>query len=584
MKGEKKVEGLGARLGSELLCAALASAVRDAAARWGCALEEVGEAIADVVEGDVASMIGAVMGAAAEGRKGEVQDREKGGAWDGYLSDEARRAHGVHFTPDAVAQRLVGLLDDLATPGPIVDPACGAGALLLAADRRWPRRALVGVERDPLLAMVAALRLLDARRGREHAGVRIVVGDGLAPLPDALDGRVAAVVMNPPYVPEKGHGEALAAVLRAHPRFEDVRGTRADLLYYFLARSVEMLAPAGQAAWLTPPHWLRADGACRLRAWLLKRGAMERFAWCEARGVFDATPGQEVLLSAFRRGEALREPRWRAEVILDGTQGDASAGWQKVQPQSLGEARWSPRADAKVLGWGARRKRQGRPLGELVRDFQGVVSGADRVTRRHERNFGGEYGWEVGAPIFLSESAHPPERWEPLLPYVRPVLRSGRLEAGRTYETEVAHAWMLYLDGEVDAAHLPAVEAVLGPYRPILEARREVRLGKMPWYRLHWPRDARAMRTPKLVVPRRAKHPCFALDLSGAVVSSDCTFLVAPDHVQDTRRYLRALMAELNSEETERYLRVFGKRKGELLEFYSSPLRELPVVGWPAVE
>ncbi|WP_230470493.1 N-6 DNA methylase [Lujinxingia vulgaris] len=584
MKGEKKVgEGSGPK-GASSLWRALAAEVRAAARRWGVGASVVVAAIEEVVEGEGAAELRATVEAEV-GRRGAVHAGGPGEAWDGLLSHAQRRAHGVHFTPEAVARRLIGHLDELATPGPIVDPACGAGALLLAADQRWPGRALVGVERDPALARVAALRLLDARRGRAHDGVRIVTGDGLARLPEDLDGEVAAVVMNPPYVPEKGHGEALAEVLRTHPRLNEVRGARADLLYFFLARSVEMVAAGGQCAWLTPPHWLRADGAARLRDWLQARGAMERFEWLPTSAVFDAAPGQDVLLSIFRRGPAQRMPQWRAETTAAAEVGEGAGTWQRVHPSTLSGTRWNPRADDDDLSWGARRRAAGRPLGELLRDFQGVVSGADRVTRRHITLFGDQEGWEVGAPIFLSEGAAPPHHWEPLLAYVRPVLRSGRLEAGKVYEGQEVHAWMLYLDGEVDAAHRSAVMEVLGPFRRILEARREVRTGKMPWYRLHWPRDASAMRAPKLVVPRRARRPCFALDLSGAVVSSDCTCLVAPPEVEDPVSYLQTFMVELNSAEVERYLRIFGKQKGELLEFYSSPLRELPVVGWsPGIE
>ncbi|RDV39048.1 hypothetical protein DV096_00300 [Bradymonadaceae bacterium TMQ3] len=579
MKGEKKVSEGSASENPSRLWLALAAEVRATAVRWGAAVGEVIDAIEGAVEGDETRGLRAIV--ETKGRRGGAErNGREGGAWDGYLSDKERRSYGVHFTPDPVAQQLIGLVDELATPGPIVDPACGAGALLLAADRRWPGRALVGVERDPALARVAALRLLDARRDRAYRGVRILVGDGLMPLPEGIEGEVAAVVMNPPYVPEKGHGEVLAEVLRAHPRFEDVRGVRADLLYYFLARSVEMTATGGQCAWLTPPHWLQADGAALLRDWLGERGSMERFEWLRTQTVFDAAPGQDVLLAVFRRGPALREPRWRAARSTRGASDGGAAAWEKVHPRTLCGKRWNPRAVDEDLRWGELQREVGRPLGELVRDFQGVVSGADRVTRRHITTYGDQEGWEVGAPIFLSEGDTLPRNWEPLLAYARPVLRSGRLEAGRIYEGDEVHAWMLYLDGEVDAAHRSAVGEVLGPFRPILEARREVRTGKMPWYRLHWPRDVGAMQAPKLVVPRRAKCPCFALDLSGAVVSSDCTFLVAPDQVEDPVRYLHALMTKLNSVEVERYLRVFGKQKGELLEFYSSPLRELPVVGW----
>ncbi|WP_158542390.1 N-6 DNA methylase [Lujinxingia litoralis] len=577
----KKVASTRTEPGGDELWQALARAVMWEAAVCGMPTPEIVRRLEQVVEGaSVERLRQAILTCEASGLAGKVE--ADGERWDALLGDAERRAFGVHFTPAHVADRLVSLLDDgeesaVAEAGLVVDPACGAGALLLAAGRRWPGRALVGVEREEGLALACGLRLLAAQRRGEAGDVRVIVGDGLDRLEDDTEGRAGVVVMNPPYVPEKGNGAFLAGVLADHPRFECVRGARVDLLYYFLARSVELLSDGGQAAWLTPPHWLGADGADALRAYLLDEGAMERFAWLKAGDVFDAAPGTEVLLASFRKGSARREAMWGGSV---------SAGefrWTAVAPGSLGSGRWRPRVDQGGLDWGRRVRREGRPLGELVRDFQGVVSGADRVTRRHVAHFGGvEEGWEVGTPIFLSEEAEPPAGWAVLGGYVRPLLRSGRLEASRVYRGEEVHGWMLYLCEELPQEHLEAVEEVLGPYRPILERRREVVQGKMPWYRLHWPRDRAAMAAPKLVVPRRAPRPCFALDLSGAIVSSDCTILLAPPDIEDAEGYLCALMKALNSAHTERYLGTFGKRKGALLEFYSSPLRELPVrFEWP---
>jgi adenine-specific DNA-methyltransferase len=99
----------------------------------------------------------------------------------------------------------------------------------------------------------------------------------------------------------------------------------------------------------------------------------------------------------------------------------------------------------------------------------------------------------------------------------------------------------------------------------------------MPWYRLHWPRRREEMVGPKLVVPRRAQEPRFCLDLSGSAISSDCTYLVAPPEVEEPVEYLIRLMLALNSPWVSKWLESNGKRKGKMFEFYSTPLRSLPV-------
>ena len=87
---------------------------------------------------------------------------------EGSLSPGERR-RGAHYTPRDVAGRVAGAaLPDPARTGAVVDPACGAGALLLgAADRlaalggdrpRIARHLLCGADLDPLAVAVAERR------------------------------------------------------------------------------------------------------------------------------------------------------------------------------------------------------------------------------------------------------------------------------------------------------------------------------------------------------------------------------------------------------------------------------------------
>ncbi len=121
-----------------------------------------------------------------------------------------RRAHGRFFTPPSVAERVARLalagLD--APPAIVLDPACGAGALLVAvADeirRRWPglpgreiASRLVGVELDPVVAAVCRDVLADA----VGPGAHVVAGDAIAASLADLTGRTRfdVVVLNPPF-------------------------------------------------------------------------------------------------------------------------------------------------------------------------------------------------------------------------------------------------------------------------------------------------------------------------------------------------------------------------------------------------
>src|SRR3954447_13588963 len=69
---------------------------------------------------------------------------ELGRAYEASVPAERRRRDGVHYTPADVAEGLVHLaLEGLTCAEPVVcDPACGGGALLLAAARALAARGL----------------------------------------------------------------------------------------------------------------------------------------------------------------------------------------------------------------------------------------------------------------------------------------------------------------------------------------------------------------------------------------------------------------------------------------------------------
>ncbi len=576
-----------------------------AAEQSGWEPELITEMIAPIVgEGVVRRWLAGVDGDAVE-----APDRAPIESIQAALADQARRRDGIYLTPTPLADGMASAVE--AKPGEwVVDPAAGAGTLLAAVARRRPEVRLAGVEQHELLAVAAAINLASVRleqvrleRGGSPPDVdRIYVGDGLAKDDrfSAFDGRAAAVVANPPYVREKGHRELFERLKRAHPHLADFFVARMDLQYLFFHRGASLLRPGGRLVLLTTAYWLTATSARTARADLAERLSPELFVRLEETGVFRDAPGQHSLLSIFRRAESSdvrakpevktkavsleREPDdWPAfveELVAGDARSESSLATVWTQPAAaFGADNWTPFVERATRQWGRRLEEQGTPLSELAHDRQGFVSGADRFSGRHPKRYDdGSDLPERGEPIFLIPRDQLPDALESLGPTVlRAVLRASSLAPNDIVLAPPSDEVALYVDGEVNEANEALLEEHLGRFRPVLEHRREVRRGTMPWYRLHWPRNRAEQTAPKLVVPRRAPQPCFALDLSASCVSSDCTYLNAPDSVDEPLRYLLTLMVVLNSEDTARYLRRFGKSKGRQLEFYSEPLRTLPL-------
>ncbi|AWV88597.1 N-6 DNA methylase [Bradymonas sediminis] len=549
--------------------------------------------------------LGVLEGAVAEGAEYSAEP----GAVESIvtrLDTQTRRDGGIYPTPRPLADAMAGQIEG--RDGEVVlDLSAGAGTLLASAIRRAPGLRAVGVELNPTMALAAAINLAATRL--EVGGAipqdlpdRIYIGDGLradAPWCE-WEGRAAAVLGNPPYLREKGHREFFDDLKARHPHLQAYFCARMDLQYLFFHRSASFLRPGGKLVFVTSAYWLSATHARVLRRDLSERLAPEFLLRVETGGIFADAPGQHTLLSIFRRAEAApAAPRRLRAVSLAKAPADwdvlvgailsseierENAGAPRVfehAADELGADLWSVFSDDQTMQWGQALKDNLPPLRDFLSDRQGFVSGADRFTARHRKFYAADAEIPAkGAPIFLFES---PEEVPPELAKIaasgstvlRPLLRARHLTPNAIYYTPPSEELALYIDGPLSVENEALLAEHLQPFRPVLERRREVQSGTMPWYRLHWPRSRAEQVAPKLVVPRRAPKPCFALDLAGQMISSDCTYLVGQPG--DTLEDLIRLMVLLNSAYCERYLRNFGKSKGKQLEFYSEPLRGLPL-------
>lgn len=505
------------------------------------------------------------------------------------FSEEVRRESGVYPTPDELARNMARL----ASPGigaTVVDHAAGDGALLAAVLQEEPQVDVVGVEWHPRLALAAAVRLVSARArwGGDLVGDRIRVGDGLGrEATGELEGEADVVVTNPPYLREKGRSELFERLRRDHPHLESWMGARGDVAYLFLHRAVDLLAPGGRLVALTTEYWLTATGADALRADLKERASPEAIVRTEGESAFPEAPGQHSMVSVWRRGDGAEvepEPVVASRSAREAwtslsPEGDPETGEDRRMPAGVLEGdRWHPFAGEEAANWGRAWQDAGTPLCELAEDRQGIVSGGDRVSARRMGSLDDPpEAVEVGDPLFVWRTDELEGELDRLRgTVVRPLLRGSDLRPDTVVVEPPNDAHLLYVDGPLEEGQLDVVEP-LAALKPALATRREVERGRMPWYRLHWPRDRAEQTGPKLVVPRRARAPRFALDLSASAVSSDCTYLVPPEELESPISYLVILMVALNSAETERYAKVFGKSKGEIIEFYSDPLESLPL-------
>ena len=89
-----------------------------------------------------------------------------GDAFCSIRGPEERRPLGQTYTPAPIIGSMIGWAAGQGWPAWVIDPGVGSGRFLMAAAQQWPQAMLVGVDIDPVAAIMARANwLLQARAG-----------------------------------------------------------------------------------------------------------------------------------------------------------------------------------------------------------------------------------------------------------------------------------------------------------------------------------------------------------------------------------------------------------------------------------
>ncbi|MFG1668818.1 N-6 DNA methylase [Streptomyces sp. Y7] len=223
-------------------------------------------------------------------------------------------ASGVYQTPEGLARLMARLLP--AGASRVLDPACGSGTLLAAAARQGARE-LFGQDSLPVQGQRTAVRLLIAAPETETA---IRVGDSLRA--DAFpDLTVDAVLCNPPFADRDwGHDE-----LAYDPRWAYGLPPRFESELAWVQHALAHLEPGGHAVMLLPPALAFRSSGRRVRAELIRGGALRAVVSLPARAAYPLHIGLQIWV--FQRPEPGGTDR--ATVLFvdgEGEQRDGAAG------------------------------------------------------------------------------------------------------------------------------------------------------------------------------------------------------------------------------------------------------------------
>ncbi|PIQ28275.1 hypothetical protein COW36_04430 [bacterium (Candidatus Blackallbacteria) CG17_big_fil_post_rev_8_21_14_2_50_48_46] len=502
-------------------------------------------------------------------------------------------------------QALVSALKELK----ICDPACGGGYLLLGmlaelkslekqllpnhSDYNWSQN-IYGIDIDPLAVSVTRWRIWKASKtsaqSAENCKLQIVIGDTLAEgSPWGKDIRFDLWVANPPYLGEKGHQKSFEALKKGS--LKGFYQARSDLSYYFFHRVLDWSKPGAIAGFLTTSYLLTSSQGQKLRGDLKERAIIHKITDFHELRLFSGALGQHNLVTVFERGYApelpvslnlcIRKGQFK-EAALDNLLNQTTSAFIRREMRqdeifrgpelSMAQPVRLQILDTTLEGILEKIRKQPTRLEDFAQLHQGLVSGADRLTLGHCKKFGIKQPPGSGIFVLDQKKIHSWPIKEHERQLLRPWFKNSDIEPW-TAQTQSKNL-IIYTDRQALLTPQDRLYQHLEDYYPILAARREVQLGRMPWWQLHWPRQASIFEGPKLVLPQRSQTALAAWNETPWYASADVYFITA----QAADNILPWLLAWLNSPLAWLWLSCEGKRKGKLLELYHRPLAQMPVL------
>ncbi|MFI6285526.1 N-6 DNA methylase [Streptomyces sp. NPDC051018] len=174
---------------------------------------------------------------------------------------------GTYLTPRPLADLMARLLTDSAGafPASVLDPACGTGSLLAAA----ASAGATALHGQDVLATQSAQAAVRLRLSAPEAAITVHTGDSLRS--DAFKDLTAdAVLCNPPYgVREWGHDE-----LAYDQRWAYGVPPKGEPELAWVQHCLAHLTPRGRAVLLMPPAVAERTAGRRIRAQLVRDGAL----------------------------------------------------------------------------------------------------------------------------------------------------------------------------------------------------------------------------------------------------------------------------------------------------------------------
>ncbi len=491
----------------------------------------------------------------------------------------------------------MGMLQELVARRKRLEPACSEADLIRAVQEEN----IYGVDVCAEALRVARFRFRCAwlaAGGKGELRDHLLCGDSLDMSASGVwrqglsavmeGGGFDLVIGNPPFVGEKGN-KGLFARLKSSP-LASYCSSRMDYWYVFACVGLDALKRGGVMHLVVPNRWMANAGAAPLRRKLLGDCCLLRLSDFGACRVFDSARVHTMTVLAEKKGN--RGGRLVPEYRRFRGSVDEVESFLEHEPyrrfplsEDAGTSVREGLFFCSAEEWSILEKMEsGRNfrLDAAKEMTQGIVPNPDVVSSRALANLAPEivrrFGIRKGEGVFVVPRGYfgrLPERERRFLkPLYEPAL------AGR-YALQPPEKELLYLTPFNGSERAVTLLRHLEKFRPLMEARRETRMGRMKHYHVHWPRQERFFLSgPKILAVRKCARPTFVYTEKEAYV------MMAFNVIRTERVSMKYLTALFNSRLMQFWFLRRGKMQGDFFQMDTAPILRAPIriPGFPLLQ
>ena len=401
------------------------------------------------------------------------------------------------------------------------------------------------------------------------------------------------VIANPPYIGHKGGQKKFFQGIKKASLGKRFNNERMDIFYYFFHLALDIGRNNAEGAFITTNYYITADSAVKLRSDLKARANVRKLISFNELKIFESALGQHNMITSFVKDfsadqtcevYSTKQTGFASPQILKNIleKNDKHTAYGQVRQSKLYEGSKNyirlfdslPEQHDKFEILFQKIKNNSIILGKACDISQGIVTGLDKISPKHIKKMPDLETCEGNGCFILNNAEKIKVGASPLL---KPWFKNSDIDKFRVNERN--EYWLIHLYTDINLENYRNIHKHIAQFERIIKSRnfdsgelsKAKRLGK--WWALASARKEFSFDQPKIISPQRSFENTFAYTEKPWYASADVYFIAARDKSIE----LKYVLALLNSRLYYFWLWHKGKRKGNMLELYLTPLSEIPI-------